>query len=172
MKKGPQSKNPANRQRRNAPSQLRVVSGGRLPEPVMPRPDSHSQMLKQTQDSWSEFWASDVGAALVSTDVPSVVRLFRLRDQWERCARAVHVDPLTLGSQGQMVENPLAKRMDRIGGEIRQLEDRFGLNPAARAKLNVSFGDAVRSVDDLSRRFQADDDDRLQIIDAAAVEDS
>ena len=167
-RRGPQPKHPATRQRRNATeSGLTVVAGGRM-EP----PDPDRSWLKAQRESWVAFWSSPIGAAMGPTDVPAAERLWHLRDQWERARRVVARSPIVEGSMGQPVENPLARRMDRIAGEIRQLEDRFGLSPSARARLNVDIGDAVRSVDDITRRYAAadDDDDALRIVDVDATE--
>lgn len=165
---GPQPKHPGRKVGKWQAQGLSVVPGGRREVPAAPK-----GWYKATRESWDSFWSSDLGAAVSATDVPALERLWHLRDQWERARRIVTREPLVMGSQGQPVENPLSKRMDRIAGEIRQLEDRFGLTPSSRARLNVSFGDAVRSVDDISRRFSADDDDdALQVIDTSSVEDA
>ncbi len=168
-RRGPQPKHPDSRQRRNREhTGLTVVDGSGLAEP----PEPPAGWFKVTRESWDRFWRSDLARTVEPTDVPALERLWHLRDQWERARRIVTKEPLVTGSQGQPVENPLSKRMDRIASEIRQLEDRFGLSPSGRARLNVSFGDAVRSIDDISRRFAADDDDSFQVIDTAAVEDA
>lgn len=159
--RGPQPKHPARRQRANAPVGLTVLAGG-----LDDAPPAHGRWFKATRVSWESFWSSDVARAVVPSDVEALYRLWHLRDQWERARRIVVRQPLVDGSQGQPVENPLAKRMDRIAGEIRQLEDRFGLTPSARARLNLTFGDAARSIDQLTRGWaDDDDDDATRIID-------
>lgn len=173
MKKGPQPKHPSVRQRRNSASSLTVLPGGKPAEiPPMPTPARGQKMLAKTRDAWNEFWTSELAATVSGTDLPAIRRLFLLQDRWERYSRTVFDQPLVMGSKEQLVENPLARAMDRIAPEIRQLEDRFGMSPASKAKLNVQFGDAVRSLDDLSRRVKSDDDDGLRIIDTSAVEDT
>lgn len=152
--RGPQPKNPARRQRRNAGSTLEAVSSFPVETPEPPK-----GILKATREAWDDFWSSDLCRAVESQDRHSLERLFLMRDEWLRCQRAVKRDPLVDGSQGQPVLNPLARRMDALQSEIRQLEDRFGLNPSARARLNVSFGDAQRSIHDLARRVYGDDGD-------------
>lgn len=49
-----------------------------------------------------------------------------------------HDGRVAIGSQGQMVLSPWARDLRTIDSEIRQLEDRFGLNVRARAALAVA----------------------------------
>jgi hypothetical protein len=49
-----------------------------------------------------------------------------------------HDGRVALGSQGQLVLSPYARDLRTIDAEIRQLEDRFGLNVRARASLAVT----------------------------------
>jgi hypothetical protein len=48
-----------------------------------------------------------------------------------------HDGRVALGSQGQLVLSPYARDLRTIDAEIRQLEDRFGLNVRARANLQL-----------------------------------
>lgn len=153
MRRGPQPKNPADRQRRNKDTLALVVDN----KPAI-KPPPPTGMLKASVAEWDAFWASDLARAVERQDIPVLERLFLMRDEWARYSKAVRKEPLVEGSQGQPVINPLAKRMNDLQSEIRQLEDRFGLNPAGRAKLNVTFGDAQRSIQDLVRSAYDDDD--------------
>lgn len=49
-----------------------------------------------------------------------------------------HEGRVGIGSQGQMVLSPWAKDLRTIDAEIRQLEDRFGLNVRARGALALA----------------------------------
>jgi hypothetical protein len=49
-----------------------------------------------------------------------------------------HEGRIAIGSQGQQVLSPWARDLRTIDAEIRQLEDRFGLNVRARAALAVT----------------------------------
>ena len=141
---------------------MRLVDGNPLlADPPAPPP----RLLQETRRLWDEFWGSSVAAAVDVSDVPAIRRLFMLRDQWERMRRAVDKTPLVSGSQGQPVENPLAKRMDRIATQIVQLEDRFGLSPVARAKLGVETVAARRGLEELIAGWDDDPDDDPRVVD-------
>jgi hypothetical protein len=72
---------------------------------------------------------------------------------------------VTEGSQGQLVLHPLTKYVAQLDGEIRQLEDRFGLNPKARIALGLELTKARRSLDDLMSGWRAEDAEPAPTID-------
>jgi P27 family predicted phage terminase small subunit len=119
------------------------------PEPV-------KGWLKGTADDWQALWADPLAAAYRPTDVEALCRLFSLRDDRERFRRAVRKAPLVTGSTGQTVLNPLARQMSTLDAEIRQLEDRFGLTPAARLRLGITLADAARTRAELEKEVDVD----------------
>ena len=145
---GPMPKHPAKRVGHSPETtQLAVVRGDSF---EWPKPQK--QWLKVTRDDYAAYQNSPVAAIVGVEDLPIIRRPFSLRDDHERCARAARKDPLVTGSQGQKVENPLAKRADRIMGEITRLEDKLGMNPVARMRLAISTADAQQSADEMARK--------------------
>ena len=59
-------------------------------------------------------------------------------------------DRLVVGSQGQAVLNPLYSAMLKIDAEIRQLEDRLGMNPKSRISLGIQLGQMKKTLADLN----------------------
>lgn len=165
--RGPAPKDPERRQRRNAAKDLAVVTPG-LAAPGMPPPPSG--LLKLTRERWAAFWASPVAKlADPVSDLPALERLFRLYDDLERSHATVRREGhMVRGSQGQAVMNPLLRHMQAVQAEVRQLEDRFGLSPRARLSLNVTLGEAAKSLADLNAEFMTggddDDDPRFDVI--------
>ena len=132
--------------RRNQPRVVELAEFRERSVPVRP----FRFRFKSTGVWWESFWLSPVGLLVsVESDLPVVVRLVSLLELREAAVRSVRVDPLVVGSQGQPVENPLAKAMSRYDSEIRALEDRLGLSPRARLSLNISLGAAKKSLDEL-----------------------
>ena len=76
-------------------------------------------------------------------------RLAGLKQLRLEAEAGLHGNPLVLGSQGQPVANPLARVVLGYDAEIRQLEDRLGLSPRARANLGISVGEAVKKLEDM-----------------------
>jgi P27 family predicted phage terminase small subunit len=152
---GPPPK-PVNRRQRTGRADLGLVeatTGAVVP----PAPRG---LLKATREAWAAFWSSPVAAAVDRvSDLPAVERLFELRDERQRCWRAVRSERLVVGSKGQVAINPLARRVSTLDREITALEDRFGLSPLARLKLGVQFHEAARSLEELNRLLARADDD-------------
>jgi P27 family predicted phage terminase small subunit len=123
-------------------------------------PAAPENILKATRDLWNEFWGSRLSAIVnPGTDLPALRRLFTLYDERERTYRAVKRERLVKGSQGQPVLNPLYRNLGTLDSEIRQLEDRFGLSPISRLRLGITFGEAQRSLEEMNRALDADDDE-------------
>ena len=50
--------------------------------------------------------------------------------------------------------NPLYSAMLKLDAEIRQLEDRIGMNPKSRVALGISIGQAKKSLADLNAELE------------------
>lgn len=150
---GPLPKTPSKRVRSTTNA---LVSLAQTP---VSTPEPSTRWLKVTKDAWSTLWGHGLAGAYEATDLPALRRLFGLRDQRARFEMAVVRQPLVPGSQGQEVLNPLARQISTIDAEIRALEDRFGLSPAARLRLGITLGEAARTLADLAAGLDDDDDE-------------
>ena len=92
-------------------------------------------------------------------DGQAVCRLFQLYDEEARLTRAVRRRRWVPGSTGQPTLSPLHGERRAVRAEIRQLEDRFGLNPKAAAGLGISLGGLKKTMDELNREANERDDD-------------
>jgi hypothetical protein len=107
---GPPPKSAAQRRRRNrAPAPVKLRAKPERKTPTLPGATHYS---KATRAWWATVWASPMAAVWLDADVPALVRLAGLNELLE---------------QGEATAMVLA--------EIRQLEDRFGLSPMARRRL-------------------------------------
>jgi hypothetical protein len=108
----------------------------------------------------------------MAPDLLGLRRLFDLYDEHERALRAYRRKRLVPGSQGQPVINPAGRLLRELAGEIRQLEDRYGLSPMARLKLGHQGATAALTLAELNRTLEndahEDEDPRLKVIDASA----
>lgn len=121
--------------------------------------------LKATREAWDAFWRDELAGLVKPGMRSSLLRLFVLYDERDRAFRGYMNRRLVEGSQGQPVLNPLFTAAKDMSGEIRALEDRFGLTPMALMRLGISVGQAERSLADLNEELNADPDE-----DAAANE--
>lgn len=75
-----------------------------------------------------------------------------------------HEGRVAIGSQGQMVLSPWARDLRTIDAEIRQLEDRFGLNVRARAALAVIARPTPPPAPTPADSEDSPDDDDIRVI--------
>jgi phage terminase small subunit len=102
-------------------------------------------LLPATRAAWAQFWGmTELTRYLSEADVPSVDRLFELRDQAQRMKRLIKKQGL-INDEGKA--HPLISKLVTVEGAIGRLEDRLLLSPRARAAAGVQF-DAKRSADD------------------------
>jgi len=148
-------------------ARLNVATGGAIvPLHVPPAPKGVSRTIAA---EWAVFWRSEYAASLKwKRDGRAVTRLFELYDLHDRYLRAERRRPLVAGSTGQPIANPLGKRRDTIAAEIRQLEDRFGLNLRTAMQMGVTMTEWQKSLDDLIE--DASDDGDHDAIEATARE--
>lgn len=113
---GPPPKPRPQRRRSNAQPGARElpIAGRRSAAPALGRRPGGRAWLRATRTWWAEIWSSPMAAAWLPTDILTLRRLALLVDTVSRPQEA---PPATVHS------------------EIRQLEDRFGLSPLARRKL-------------------------------------
>ncbi len=160
----PPARKPAERRQGRHATDLGVVTALPLKSPVAP-----ARLLKSTRSQWESFWVSPMASAVnVASDRPALDRLFTLYDERERAYRGYRKQRVVVGSMGQPVLNPLGKLLQTYDAEIRQLEDRFGMSPKARLNLGATVASTARSLDDLNRRLEHDDEDdpRVIVVDA------
>lgn len=157
--RGPAEKR-TGRQRRKSTSKVvelqrkRGASAATFPPP-------ENEWLVATKNRWAMFWQSDLAQLVIpETDDVALRRLFELYDERERTNTVVKNEGrLTTGSQGQLVLHPLLKYLAELDKEIRALEDRFGCTPMARLRVGAKFGEVAKSLEDLNRGFDNDDEE-------------
>jgi hypothetical protein len=85
--------------------------------------------------------------------IPTLERLFTMRDERDRMDAELRLNPMLIGHKGQTVLNPLYRQRSALDAEIRQLEDRFGLHPKAGLTIGIVYGEAARSLEELNARI-------------------
>ena len=161
---------PDGRRQGHVTKDLVVIEGGVAAQEV---PEAPKGLLKAQRDGWTAFWLSPASSLVLDADRPALQRLFLLRDEWARCLRQGRQEGrMVEGSTGQPALNPLYRHMTTLEAAIDKLEGQFGLNPLARLKMGVAFGEARKSITALNSSVEADDDGEElfgDIIDASEV---
>lgn len=87
---------------------------------------------------WAELWTFGHGAYNPRSDRHVVARYCQLTERRaDMLARLDDEGWTTTGSQGQEVAHPLARMIEALEQRLVTLEDRLGLNPEARIRLNI-----------------------------------
>lgn len=143
--------------RQKDPSLLANQRGGRgRGLTVLARPDAFIAPKPPTgltvagKVAWDAFWRSDVSAAVdIDADRVDLENWVKAVDQRERFRKIVDKAPLVKGSHGQLMLNPLNRRIRELSEEIGRVSDRFGMNPMARWRLQFTVSEAGKSANDL-----------------------
>lgn len=119
-------------------------------------------MLASTRAWWKTVWASPMAAMWVEADLPALLRLAQLQDLTTReltgwTHRPLRVGDLELDEETMVVRVTLAGALvsATLLAEMRQLEDRLGLSPMARRRLQWEIADDVAGeavVDEVAQR--------------------
>jgi phage terminase small subunit len=127
--------------------------------PPLPR-SPYGAFLQGTKDRWSTIWTSPVGALIDrESDLPWLERFIVYYDEWLRAMKGYRKARLVRGSKGQPVINPLGDQALKLERELVRQAEKFGWTPLDRMRLGISFGEAVRSLDDINADLEDDDDD-------------
>jgi hypothetical protein len=108
---GPPPKPASQRRRRNKAQAVVKLPSEPSKRTVPALPDS-GKLLKSTREWWRTVWSSPMAAVWLEADMPALARLAKLVDE---------------AARGEVAGQVLV--------EVRQLEDRFGLSPLARRRL-------------------------------------
>ena len=100
--------------------------------------------------AWAQFWRSKVSAAVdLDADRVELDHWARCLDERERLWEVVEKMPLVRGSHGQLMANPLSRRIRDLTQDIDRISDRFGMNPMSRWRLQFTVSEAGKSAADL-----------------------
>lgn len=170
--RGPLPKDPRRRQRQGGPKTTAIA-----PYVWANKPEAHRGWLKVTKIAWDELWGQPIAAAYLPSDVAALARLYDLKDERERCVRAIRRGTevvvveagqtrakripaiLAQGSTTNTVIHPLVKWRAELDGEILALEDRFGLSLQSRLRMGVDMNRLAKSMQELTDAFDADEDE-------------
>jgi P27 family predicted phage terminase small subunit len=145
------AKKPAEKRQNRATKDLGVLPQIEVDPRSIPTPPAH--LTERWIKSWEVFWASPFAQVVQPAQYPALERLFSMYEERERMDTYLREEPMTVGSQGQKILNPMYRQRTAVDAEIRQLEDRFGLHPKAGLQLGIVYGEAARSLEELNARI-------------------
>jgi P27 family predicted phage terminase small subunit len=102
--------------------------------------------------AWRDFWTADVSAAVdIAADREDLEDWIKAIDERAKLRVTADKAPLVRGSHGQFMLNPLFRRLTTLDDKIQRYSDRFGMNPAARFRLQFTVSEAGKSANELLR---------------------
>jgi P27 family predicted phage terminase small subunit len=124
--------------------------------PALPEGIEHPRVV----EAWERLWQADIARYIHGSDMPTVERLFRLTEEFERAMEVYRRAPAVKGSQGQLRVNPFLDAALKIEAAIHRLENEIGLTPMARARLGLTNAVGHLTVEQINqmaeRRTQTD----------------
>lgn len=116
-------------------------------------PHADGSWLPKTKRLWREFWRDPLSVSIAPTDMSVLRRLFYYRDRWQRAMDATDAEIAVLGSKGQVRVNPLINYCTQLEASMIRLETELGLTPMARARLGITIGEAMDSLDEINAKW-------------------
>ena len=145
------AKKPIEKRQNRATKDLGVLPQIEVDPRSIPTPPAH--LTERWVKAWEIFWASPFAQVVQPAQHPALERLFSMYEERERMDVYLREEPMSVGSQGQKILNPMYRQRSAVDAEIRQLEDRFGLHPKAGLQLGIVYGEAARSLEELNARI-------------------
>ena len=124
------------------------------------------------RDVWRRFWRHPVSAAVeLDADYEPLRHWILCIEEREGLRGLLASSPLTKGANGQLMLNPLARRVAQLTHDIDRFCDKFGLTPAARFQLQITYAEAGKAGIQLARerRREAGSSVPLEIVDLDAL---
>lgn len=146
---GKRQKHPSQLQGHRPKTAMTVIPAGagqELPPPPLPHAEfpRGGTWQPMVPEMWAKMWTADVAVMWDrrSEEGPAF-RYILTFDQWLRIDAELRKKPTALGSQKQMVANPLWNVRRALGLELRGLEEKLGLTGLDRLRMGIDIGAAM-----------------------------
>lgn len=106
-------------------------------------PDGLGVAARRIWDRYMTSWVA--GAVQADADLDALEQWILNVDEREKARRAIKRNPLVRGSRGNLVANPLYRRLTQLSKEIQQAREHFGMTPLSRWRLQLMASEAGRS---------------------------
>lgn len=145
---------------------IRALKGDRAKPPSPP-----VGLSEYAAAVWGDFWRSDVALAVdMLSERDNIEHWIRCVDERNRLWDIVRKTPLVKGSHGQLMVNPLQRRIRELTTDIDRASAVFGLGPLWKFRLQLTVSEASRSANDLLRELaEMDEQETDDIIDGDAL---
>jgi P27 family predicted phage terminase small subunit len=132
-------------------AELGVVPGGRVDPP--------DGLLEQTQQLWDGYWQDAASGVQTPADRAILLRWITEYDRYLRLIAEADKSPLSRGSKGQDVANPLYALADRALAAAERCEKQLGVGALHRSNLGIAVIAEARSLAEMNARYGGADVD-------------
>ncbi len=136
---------------RNGRQELIAITGERLD---LPAPPAGVEWCDDVVAAWNAYWDDLVSAALTPADGVLVLRWLEALNRYLLMSRTADRAPMSIGSQGQDVLNPMYKAAEIALRTVEACEKQIGIGPANRASLGIAMLTEKKSLADLNQQFR------------------
>jgi P27 family predicted phage terminase small subunit len=133
---------------------LSIVPGERSPLYFDPPKPVGAEAAKQ----WADYWEDSVSMLITPADKALLIRWIENVDRYFTIMRAADQNPIARGSTHNDVANPLYSLGTKLEAEITKAEAQLGIGPKNRAALGIAVLSEKRSLQDLNRDYEPEDD--------------
>ncbi len=154
----PRTKKPAGAtvDRRNGRrADLTAVAGQRFEPPA--------GLSDEAMAAWDAYWSDTVASVGTPVDRALLLRWVTELDRYLRTVAEADLDPLSTGSTGQVVENPLYKVAYRALDAVERCERQMGAGGLNRSNLGIAVLAERRSLADMNARYGGRDDGAAEL---------
>lgn len=144
---------------------LAVVARDERKAPSSPR--GISAYARRVWRAFFEDWVSD--AVDYAADGERLRWWIHCVDERQKLEAIVTQTPIVRGATGQLMLNPLHRRIDRLTRDIERTEEAFGMTALSRFRLQLTATEAGRSANQLRRETMRPMDAAVEVVDLDAL---
>ncbi len=110
-------------------------------------------LLPEVLELWDAYWQDAAASVQTQADRGILLRWITEYDRYLRLIAEADLSPLTTGSKGQDVANPLYGIADRALAAAERCEKQLGIGALHRSNLGIAVIAQQRSLADMNTRY-------------------
>jgi hypothetical protein len=133
---------------------------GIVPGLRVERFDPPADLCEQAQAAWEVFWSDRQALLLTPSAKVVLLRWVDALDRYFRTLELADADPMSTGSMGQEVLNPLYKVAEQARATVEACERQLGIGGLNAASLGIAAITEARSLREMNARYGGADGNR------------
>jgi hypothetical protein len=138
---------------------------GIVPGLKVARFDPPADLCPEAVAAWEAFWSDRQALLLTPSAKVVLLRWVDALDRYFRTLGEADADPMSTGSMGQEILNPLYKLAEQARATVETCERQLGIGGLNAASLGIAAITEARSLREMNARYGGADDNRDSIPD-------